>query len=79
MFNIHISIYHHVYIYTDAAIFTDGRFGTSINIPHVSYISCSGDPLNIRECSVGEISCLYNDCINQYGIKCYGKKLAKLN
>ena len=66
-------------MYTDAAIFTDGRFGTSINIPHVSYISCSRDHLNVFECSIGEISCLYNDCINQYGIKCYGEKLAKPN
>ena len=65
-------------IYTDAAIFTDGRFGTNINKPHVRDISCSRDHFNVRECSVYTTGCLI-DCINQYGIKCYGKKLAKPN
>ena len=65
-------------IYTDAAIFTDGRFGTNLNKPHVAYILCSRDHFNVRECSVNTTGCLI-DCINQYGIKCYGERLAKLH
>ena len=61
----------------DASIYRDGRFGTNINKPHVSSISCSSSHLNVRECSVSA-GC-FIDCISQYGIKCYGKTFAKPN
>ena len=64
-------------IHADASIYRDGRFGTNINKPQVSSISCSSSHLNVHECSVSA-GCLI-DCINQYGIKCYGEKSAKPN
>ena len=65
-------------IHADASIYRDGKFGININKPHVSSISCSSSHLNVRECSVSTTSCLI-DCTYQYGIKCYGEKLAKPN
>ena len=68
--------FHIAIIHADAAIYKDGRFGASINKPHVRYISCNTNQFNIRECSYdaySSTSCNLLECTYQYGIKCYGE------
>ena len=59
----------------EAAIFTDGRFGSISNFSSFQYFSCSstGHQSSLSSCSQYDPTCGYT-CSQNFGIACYGEK-----
>ena len=62
-------------MYTDPAVFSDGRFGRGANSGFLQYYWCSSEHSHVKYCEHGIQSCSFPCPENhhQIGIRCYGK------
>ena len=64
-------------MYTDAAVFTDGRFGGGAHSGFLQFSWCSSGYSHVKHCSfnVGLCSDVCRENYHELGLRCYGKSI----
>ena len=64
-------------MYTDAAVFSDGRFGQGPDYSFLQFSYCSSGYSHVKYCGFNVRSCssVCQDNYHQIGLRCYGKSI----
>ena len=64
-------------MYTDAAVFTDGRFGGGAHSGFLQFSWCSSGYSHVKHCGFNVRSCsdVCRDNYHEIGLRCYGKSI----